>query len=184
MRAHNHALQVSTRIIPWLHRTNLIGGGAGIFKKTHHQVGIFEGLRRHCRCGSLKVFECLFIFCRPHEVLSAATSPRALQLEPRRENRLIRMTFSRAIETVKIKPICWSMWDTCRRPKYAPPTWPKMRSTLSGTVTSTWSSYLYPDGPYMSIAPAPFLHSTFGFGESALVATIRTATRCSSSNNS
>ena len=69
-----------------------------------------RGLHRHFRHASLKVFEFCFFFLS-HELPSAATLPRALQLESRRENRLIQTTLSRAIEGTTINSISWSMWD-------------------------------------------------------------------------
>ena len=108
-----------------------------------------------------------------HEI---PTLPRALQLESRRENRLVLTISGRAIEGIEINSNIWLK----RKPQYQPTT--TLNDTyiiLGGNVPTVWSSYLYPNDPHKSaqsillIAPtAPILpvHSAFGLGEGALVA--------------
>ena len=86
------------------------------------------------------------------------------------------------------------MWDINQRPKYQPTTTPNgVYTILGGNVMTVWFSYLYPNDLYKAatstllmapIAPLLPVHSTFGFGGGALVATIiAEATRCSSDNS-
>ena len=78
--------------------TFVVGGPGAKRRKKRN----FQGLCRHFRYGLLNVFEFCFIFCPMLDAVpSAATRPRALQLESRRENRFIRMTSSRAIEGIE-----------------------------------------------------------------------------------
>ena len=82
------------------------------------------------------------------------------------------------------------MWDIFMKgPNISHPRRRMIRAILGRNVTTVWSSYLCPNGPYKSgplfQKPPPRLFSSIDvriWGGCSLVATI-TATRCNSSNN-
>ena len=66
-----------------------------------------------------------------YEVPSAATPPRKLQCEPRRENMIIRTIVSGAIKGVKINSIRLNMWDISH---------PRGQTThVRTTLTASWA---------------------------------------------
>lgn len=69
-------------------------------------------------------FRVLTHLLSPHKMPFAAKPPQALQLEPRREYRLIWTILPRAIEGIKINSICPSMWDMNQNPQDQPSTRP------------------------------------------------------------
>lgn len=74
----------------------ILGGGESRPKKVN-----FPRLVQACRMRLAETFRFMFNVY-PHVVPSAATLPRALQLELRCENKLIRTILSGAIESVDI----------------------------------------------------------------------------------
>ena len=111
------------------------------------------------------------------EVPSAATPPRALRWEPRRENRMTRTIVSRVIEGVKINSIRWDMWDIyspCLLIKGSPSTPPKNTCIYHHPACQLGGN---------CATPLPSDSPCLVWRGRVLFVTIR-ATRCGSSNNS